>query len=237
MYYIAVDLGTTNIKIVMYDKDLNPISIKSKNVNYSSYENIIEFNPNDYFNTVSLLIKNCIKDAFPHGNKKVKIILTGQAESLIALDKKNKPIRNGISWLDMRSKKECIKLRHIFDERICSKITGQTSIIPAWPITKMLWIRNNEPNIFNNVSKYLMLKDYIQYRLTGKIIGEYSIYNFTHYFDIIKKKYWKDILDYCGIRLEQLPQLVEPFTDIGNVTQEISKKLGINKNSTVNVVL
>jgi len=235
MSYISVDLGTTNIKVAVYDKKLSPLSIKSKSVEYINEGDIVEFDPDQYFDTVLSLIHSSIKESFKNHNEVVKIILTGQAESLITLNEQNKIIRNGISWLDMRSRKECTELQEVFNKKVCHKITGQTSIIPTWPITKMLWIRNNEPEIFSNVSKYLMLKDYIQYRLTGKIVGEYSIYNFTHYFDIIKKKYWKDILNYCSIKQEQLPQLVEPFTDIGPLNNELSKKLKINQNSTVNV--
>lgn len=234
MSYISVDLGTTNIKVAFYDRDINFLSVRSKNVEYITEGDTVEFNADYYFDTVLSLIDQCIKDSFSNDNGIVKIILTGQAESLIALDKKNRPIRNGISWLDMRSGKECSQLQKAFDKNTCYKITGQTSIIPTWPITKMLWMRNNEPEIFSNVSKYLMLKDYIQFRLTGKIAGEYSIYNFTHYFDISKKAYWEDILDYCCVKKEQLPELVEPFTDIGKVTEGISEKININRNSTVN---
>ena len=235
MSYISIDLGTTNIKVAFYDKKINLISDRSENVEYFSEGDWVEFDAEQYFDTVTSLIGYCIEDSNISSNEIIKIVLTGQAESLIALNKDNKPIRKGISWLDMRSGKECDELKEVFPKDICYRITGQQSIIPTWPITKMLWLRKNEPEIFSNVDKYLMLKDYIQFRLTGKIVGEYSIYNFTHYFDINKKDYWTDILTYCGIKREQLPELVEPFTDIGVITDEMSEKLGVSPDSTVNV--
>ena len=98
-----------------------------------------------------------------------QIVLTGQAESLVVLDQQGKSLRNGISWLDMRSEKECEELRAIIDEEESYKIMGQPKIIPTWPITKILWLKKHEKQIFDQAGHYLLLKDYIQYRLTGEV--------------------------------------------------------------------
>lgn len=235
MSFIAVDLGTTNIKVTAYDKNLQMLSERNKNVEYIREGDMVEFNAINYFSDVQSLIAECCRLGFNNTEEVIQIILTGQAESLICLDKDGNPIRNGISWLDMRSENECKELKGKFDEKTCFHITGQPSIIPTWPITKMLWLKRNEPQIFLDVSMYLMLKDYIQYRLTGKVVGEYSIYNFTHYFDITRKAYWKDILEYCGINENQLPPLVEPCTNIGAIKADVAQNIGVSKSSTVNV--
>jgi xylulokinase len=109
------------------------------------------------------------------------------------------------------------------------------SIIPTWPITKILWIKKHEPSIFSKVWKYLLLKDFIQYKLTGKIFGEYSIYNFSLYFDIHNKWFWQDILDYCQLNSSQLPTLVEPCTNIGSITSKAAGELGLSPDTSVNV--
>ncbi|TDB45342.1 hypothetical protein C5468_21460 [Photorhabdus luminescens subsp. mexicana] len=74
----------------------------------------------------------------------------------------------------------------------------------------MLWINRNKPDIFNQTAYYLLLKDYIIYRLCGRIVGDYFIYNFSHYFNITEKCYWHDILNYCGVKIEQLPEVLPP---------------------------
>jgi sugar (pentulose or hexulose) kinase len=235
MSFISVDLGTTNIKVTAYDKKLNVLSEKAEKVQYISEGSIVEFDADVYYLIVQDLITECCITGFKNPDEVIQIILTGQAESLISLDKKGNPIRNGISWLDMRSEKECAELKSVFDEALCYKITGQPSIIPTWPITKMLWLNRNEPEVFAEVAKYLMLKDYIQYRLTDIMVGEYSIYSFTHYFDITKKEYWTDILDYCKVRESQLPALVEPCTNIGAIKKDVAQHLNVSQSSTVNV--
>jgi len=236
MNFIAIDLGTTNIKVALYDDSLHEIAIKSENVVYEKSDNIIEFNADHYFETLLQLLKNCIQEIASNGEPSIgQIILTGQAESLILIDENQVPLRNGISWLDMRSGEECNELLNHFDSETCYQTTGQPAIIPTWPITKILWLKKNEPELFKKTDKFLLLKDFIQLRLTGILAGEYSIYNFSHYFDITKKKYWFEILEYCGVQENQLPPLIEPCTIIGSVTKEIAKNLGINPTTKVNV--
>jgi len=183
---------------------------------------------------VAKTIKECC-GGFLASSNEYELILTGQAESLVILGENGKPLRNAISWMDERSWEECRELGKYFGKELCYKVTGQVSFLPTWPITKILWIKRNEPWVFNKVYKYLLIKDYIQYRLTGKIFGEYSIYNFSLYFDINKKDYWKDMLTYCSVRDSQLPQLIEPCTNIGELDPSIADDLGIPKHCTVNV--
>ena len=236
MNFISIDLGTTNIKVAVYDHGLKELALESKAVVYFRDGNMIEFNPADYFSKIEETISRCCRQAFQTGPYSIdQIILTGQAESLIVVDEDMKPLRNGISWLDMRSTEECEELKKRFDADTCYRITGQPEIIPTWPITKILWLRKHEPAIFKKASKYLLLKDYIQYRLTGKLYGEFSIYNFSHYFDISRKTYWTDILDHCGISINQLPPLIEPCTVIGNITKEVAEKLNMDPSARVNV--
>jgi xylulokinase len=232
---IAIDLGTTNIKVAAYDDRLRQVAMESAGVSYLRDKDLVEFDADEYFVAVLAAIRRCCEktDANPSWVK--QIVLTGQAESLVLIDNKGVPVRNGISWLDMRSRRECIELREAFDEAVSYPITGQPSIIPTWPITKILWIRKHEKGNFDRVSKYLLLKDYIQYRLTGKIAGEYSIYNFSHYFDITKKGYWGDILSYCGVQSDQVPPLIEPCTILGTLLPDVAESLFLDSGVTLNV--
>lgn len=234
MAYISIDLGTTNIKVACYSRELKELVMESINVRYIKSGLHVEFNPDEYFDDVCKSIYKCCQTANLGSNEKHQIILTGQAESLVIINNDGHVIRNGISWLDNRSYKECDELSAVFDGKLCYETTGQSSIIPTWPISKMLWLKRNEMDLSNEHIVYMLLKDYIIFRLTGVIAGEMSVYNFSHYFDIIRRKYWEDILDYCGVRLCQLPELVEPCTVIGKVKPQISTDLGISRDTIVN---
>ncbi len=236
MSIIAIDLGTTNIKVASYTENLQFIALENHAVSYLNENGFIEFEAEDYFNNVVNLIKACYaRSVHKLGDKKVQLVLTGQAESLIIIDQNGKSVRNGISWLDTRSKKECEQLSAQFSKEECYQITGQPEIIPTWPLTKICWLKNNEPQTLRKNNKLLMLKDYIAFCLTGELVGEYSIYPFSHYFDIRKKTYWEAPLNYCGISVDQLPKLVEPCSIIGNVQLKIIKETALPNNSFVNI--
>lgn len=236
MGIIATDLGTTNMKVVAYTDKLIPLTTEHYTVEYIREGGFVEFDSLKYFSILQDLIRDCYKkskdklEATP-----IHIVITGQAESLVVTDKQGVPIRNGISWLDMRSEKECVELASVFDEKTSYGVTGQPQIIPTWPLTKILWLKYNEPSNFARAGKFLLLKDYIIFRLTGRYVGEYSIYPFSYYFDIVKKDFWKAPLDYCGVSCSQLPELVEPCSVAGLVLKDVLDEMGLPPGSDVNV--
>lgn len=234
MYILTLDLGTTNIKTGLYDSDLKEKALHSVNVQYLRNNDYCEFGPEQYWQLCKKGISEAINQSSINPHEITALSITGQAESLILLDRNNNILRNGISWLDSRSQKECEILKDTFS-RSGYQITGQPEIITTWPITKMLWIKRNEEDIFNKVDKYLLLKDFIIFKLTGKMLGEYTIYNFSYYFDIQKKNYWHEILNYVGIKTGQLPELVEPGETVGNIKKEVAKELGLSKDLVVNI--
>ena len=233
---IAIDLGTTNIKIASYTNDLTPLRSICHEVEYIKQDIRVEFDPDKYFEILQCLIRHCyLESKNDRGEECVHLVITGQAESLVVVDTAGIPIYNAISWMDMRSDRECQELANQFEEEMCYRITGQPKIIPTWPLTKILWLKYNEPKLSKKIGKYLLLKDYIIFKLTGKYIGEYSIYPFSSYFDIFKKDYWRQPLDYCGVTRDQLPDLVSPCTVVGSIVESIVKETGLPNGSDVNV--
>lgn len=235
MGIITLDLGTTNIKVASYTRELKLVALESKTVSYIQENRFVEFDAKQYFNDILGLIQSCIQktNAIRCWHPE-QLVITGQAESLVITDARGEPLRNGISWLDMRSQAECDELSAIFDKKTCYKVTGQPEIIPTWPLTKMLWLKKNEPECFRKAGKFFLLKDYVIFRLTGQFVGEHSIYPFSHYFDIGKKTYWAAPLDYCNISLSQLPLLIEPCSVVGEIRQDIAAMTGLPSSCVVN---
>jgi sugar (pentulose or hexulose) kinase len=232
MGFITIDLGTTITKAAIFNDDLSLCAIESDQVVYDLKNGWVELDPDDYFKHITQLILR-LK---PKMTEKIRqIILTGQAETLVVLDASGNPLRKAVSWQDSRSIHECEELRNIFPEEKSYEITGQPANMTTWPVTKILWLKRNEPEIFKAAAKFVLLKDYIEYRFSGKLAGEYSIYSFSYYFDIQKKDYWDDILEYCGVRRHQLPELVDPCTIIGKILPAVALRLGLDPDINVNI--
>jgi xylulokinase len=234
MGYIAIDLGTTNIKVCCYDTDISPLSLKRVKVKYSGTGGIVEFDADEYFTLVLQAMKECAAEAFGGSREKHYIILTGQAEALVITDEAYSPAANAISWMDTRSSREVAIIEEHFPQQQRYEITGQSYVAETFPITKLLWMQSKAPELTGSKVRYLMIKDYIAYRLCGVAAGEYSIYNFTHYFDINQKAYWDEILDFCGVSPASLPKLVEPCTELGTIRKQVADQLNISDKSLVN---
>ena len=234
-YIITLDLGTTNVKIGLYSSELKEISMLSLKVQYLNSENYVEFNPEHYWKLCKEGIKKIINTSMINPKNIFLISLTGQAETLILLDSDGKPLRHAISWMDSRSTIECEFLKKYFGGKESYVITGLPELITTWPITKILWVKNNEKEIFNKTDKFLLLKDYIIFKFTGRFFCDYSIAGFSYYFNIQKKEYWKEILDFVGVKTEQLPELINPVAIIGTLKDDVIKDLNLSEDIQINV--
>ena len=231
--YLGIDLGSTNIKAALYDNDMKLCSRKSFPVTYIREHGFVEFDAKEYVNNLIKLLSEILKEnSIECVNE---MAFTGQAESLVVLDEDGSPLMNAISWMDERSTQECETLSTIFTKQECESVTGQQAVLPTWPATKILWLQTNRPKVYNNAKTCLLLKDYVVYALTGKMVSDMSIATFSFYFDIYKKCYWQKMLEAVGITEEKLPVLVEPCSVAGLLKKELGEKLGLTNLPKINI--
>lgn len=234
MSLISIDLGSTNVKVMAYDHSFKKIWQGSRAVEYDRSGKFVEFDAEVYFDDLAQMLKELAQSGVISPDEKCRITLTGQAESLVILDSNMKPLMNAISWMDERSQEECEYIGTLVTDEECYKVTGQCAVLPTWPATKILWLKKNRPEVYENAYKYVLIKDYIAYRLSGKLFCECSIATFSFYFDIWNRCYWKKMLDIIGVKECQLPELIDPGTELGDLSAETQEKTGIT-NATVNV--
>lgn len=232
MYRIGVDLGSTNTKAALYDADLRCVRMESAPVQYAREDGHVEFDADEYVDGLFGILRLLTGG---YGGEIESITLTGQAESLVVLDAARRPLTRVISWMDERSIAECSELEQRFPGAVCYAHTGQPTALPTWPATKILWLRRHAPAVFAGAAYYMLLKDYIVYRLTGAFCADCSIATFTFYFDIYNKRYWPEMLDCIGITESQLPPLAEPCGFAGALTAGVADALGLFENVQVNI--
>lgn len=234
MLFIGVDLGSTNIKATAYDEKFRFLGRESVPVTYVRSGPIVEFDAEAYYDALVGILARLLDQPGVGRDNVAQIVFTGQAESLVVLDGQGKALMRALSWMDERSVEECEELAGKFDGLLCEAVTGQQAVLPTWPATKILWLRKHEPEIYAAAKTYMLLKDYIVYRLTGVREADRSIATFTFYFDIYGKTYWPQMLETIGVREEQLPRLVEPCTVAGTLTAEAARALGLPQTVKVN---
>ena len=231
--YLGIDLGSTNTKAAIYDASLRLVGQMSCPVDYQRENGFVEFDAECYFEKLASLIAQLTQK---YGVQVIhQIALTGQAESLVCIDASGHALMPAISWMDERSSDECRELAAQFDASRCEQVTGQQALLPTWPATKILWLRKHRPDVFSSTATFMLLKDYIVFRLTGRKLADMSIATFTFYFDIYKKCYWQEMLNAIGISKSQLSPLVEPCTIAGPLTEAAAQALGLSSQTLVNV--
>ena len=231
--YIGVDLGSTNIKVALYDEAFQLHASLSTPVEYVREGGVVEFDAWSYCEDLTGMLAQLMlgRDA----DALQSISFTGQAESLVCVGEDGKPLMNAISWMDERSAQECKVLSRQFTLDQVKEKTGQMEICPTWPATKILWLQKNRPDVYDNTQTYMLLKDYVVFYLTGKKVGDMSIATFSLYFDIYNKCYWQEMLTAIGISKAQLPELAEPCTEAGALRPEIAAQIGAGANAKVNI--
>ena len=235
MTFIGVDLGSTNLKAALYDESLRCMARVSEPVLYAREEGFVEFDAEAYFESFAKMIRHLLETSGAQAEAVRSIGFTGQAETLVILGEDGKPLMNAISWMDERSKEECEELAAQFAPDEIYRVTGQMAVLPTWPATKIKWLQKNRPEIFGKAAHYLLLKDFMIWKMTGKMLCDMSIATFSFYFDIYNKCYWKKMMDAVGIRPEQLPPLAEPCTAVGGVCGAAAEVTGLSSECVVNL--
>jgi sugar (pentulose or hexulose) kinase len=226
MLIYSVDLGTTNLKVALFDEQLRRLSLQQTPALYDQARGRVEFNAEAHFGSIVELINRCATESgLATGAHSAVIALTGQAESFVLTGPEGRSIRPAISWLDERAVAECAEIEKEFSASGAFRITGEPMASPVWPASKLRWLSKHESSELASASHIFMLKDYVQFRLTGVACGEISTRGFSYLFDVQNKRYWDDMVAFSGASLRQLPEIVAPGTVIGAVSRELASDL------------
>jgi xylulokinase len=235
-FILSLDAGTTASKISLFDTQGNLISISTHEYTLLTPTALaVELPTEKFWEAFKLGIQDVLRESKVDPKAIKAFSISAQGETLILIDKEGRPLRNAISWMDNRAQKEAEILSQQFPNEEVYKITGQVSIVPTWPASKLLWIKNNEPEIFNKIYKVLLVEDYLIWRLTKQFTCEGSLICSTVYWNITTEKWWDEMLDYLDISHEQLPEIKYSGEAVGNITEESAKDIGLTTNVVVSM--
>lgn len=225
MYYIGVDLGTSALKLVMMKGNGELVKTVSKEYPlYFPRSGWSEQKPEDWF----IAVKEGLKEIAAGLDDKIGgISFGGQMHGLVILDKDDKVLRPAILWNDGRSTEETDYLNNVIGKEKLSELTANIAFA-GFTAPKILWVKNNEPEIFEKISKIMLPKDYISYMLSGSFSTDYSDASGMLLLDVKNKKWSKEMIDICGISDDMLPKLYESYEVVGAIKPELAKELGLN---------
>lgn len=215
-YYLGIDIGTSSTKGVCYnDRGIEQSQLSISYPLFQPHPGYAEQNPSDWVNAVAKIIKQMLLNYDIKG-----IGLSGQMHGLVLLDKNDNILRPSIIWCDNRSYKEKLEIEDIIGKDRIKEITGNEAMAP-FTLAKLLWVKNNEPDIYAKIDKVLLPKDYVKYVLTGAFKTEFSDASGMQMIDISSKCYSKELLAKLEIDEHILPQLCESVEIAGYLKEEI----------------
>lgn len=224
--YLGLDLGTSGLKAMLISPDGNIIGTSSATYEVQQpHANWSEQNPSDWIVACEEVFL-ALRDAYKSEFAQIKAIsISGHMHGAVAVDENAKPLRACILWNDMRSHAEAAKLDSIPAFR---KVSGNI-VFPGFTAPKLLWMKNNEPEIFAKVHKVLLPKDFLLHWLSGHFVSDMSDGAGTSWLDVDARKWSPELLAKSGMRVDQMPDLVEGSDVVGTILENLAIKFGLDR--------
>jgi sugar (pentulose or hexulose) kinase len=227
-HILSVDLGTTAIKVALFDEHGRLAASATREYTLLTPSTLaVELPVETYWQAFRAGVGEVLERSGVQPKTIRALGISAQGETLIFAGRDGKPLCNAIVWLDNRAQKQAQELNAEFPEKDTYRITGQVSIVPTWPAAKVLWIRENEPEVFAKAAKILLIEDYFIHRLTGRYVCEGSLITSTVYWDINTRRWWPQMLKRLGIEESRLPEIRESGVPVGPILDEPAKELGL----------
>jgi xylulokinase len=232
-YLLGIDVGTTGSKVVL----INSLgeTIAAATTEYSMYMPKplwAEQNPEDWWLATQASIRQVIENGKVAPGDIAGIGLTGQMHGLVLLDKEGSVLRPCIMWNDQRTAKQCQEItKQVGAEKVLQLIGNP--VLPGFTAPKVIWVRENEPHIYEKVATILLPKDYIRYCLTGELFSEVSDSSGTAMFDVGKRQWSEDMLAALSIPREWMPEVTESPVVSARVNHQAAQATGLKAGTPV----
>jgi xylulokinase len=233
VYFLGIDTSTTSSKALLIDETGTVVAVCSSTHTLQTPKPLwSEQNPLEWWDAVSASIRSVLLKAGISADQVAAVGLTGQMHGLVLLDGMGEVLRPAILWNDQRTQSQCDEIhRRIGRERFI-QISGNVALT-GFTAPKILWVQENEPEIYARAKHVLLPKDYIRLKLTGDYAMDKADGAGTVLFDIKTRNWSPEILSALGIDPAWMPPTFEGPEFTGRVTPEAAAVTGLKTGTPV----
>jgi len=230
-YFIGVDIGTAGTKASIFDLDGNQLATAYEESKlYYPRVCWVEQNPEDFYTSTINTVKEAITKSHVNPKDVASIAFSGQMAGILAIDKHWNAVTPYDSWLDIRCK-DYIDYLNKNHADLLINVTGVPPTVDHLP--KMLWWKNERPEIFEKICKFTVPAVYVAGRLAGlsgnEAFYDYTYVTFTGLIDAGKMRWSEELSETFGIPIDKMPRIVKPWEIIGELKANEAEKTGLVK--------
>jgi len=234
-YLMAIDAGTGSVRAVIFDTKGTQISVAQKewvHLEVKGVPNSMTFDTKTNWDLTVWCIKEALKNANLNGNDIVALSATSMREGIVLYDKEGEALW-GVANVDARADKEVRFLKENYEdiEEAFYETSGQTFALGALP--RILWLKNNNPELYEKVASISMIGDWILAKLSGVIATDPSNGGTTGIYSLNKRDWDASMAEKIGLKSDIFPPSLEPGTVVGNVTVNTAALTGLSTSTKV----
>ena len=229
---LAYDLGTGGVKASVFSAD--GVSIAECFVSYdTSYpkRGFHEQNPLDWWNAVVASTKKLMQNPALDRKQIVCTAVSGHSLGVVPIGSDGSLLYEHLPiWSDSRASEQAARFFQYVPENEWYLKTGNGFPAPLYAIFKIMWFKDNLPEVYEKAARFIGTKDYINYRFTGELYTDFSYASGSGVYDLKGWKYIKEYIEFAGISVDKLPEIVSSTQIIGKIKPEVASELGLSEN-------
>ncbi|NGZ75085.1 gluconokinase [Saccharibacillus alkalitolerans] len=225
---IGVDIGTTSTKAVVFKENGEVVS--QANIGYPLHTpspSVAEQDPDEIYRAAVRAIAGAVREANAEPEHILLLSFSSAMHSVIGVDVEGAPVTPCITWADNRSASWTKKLKREMNGHEIYLRTG-TPIHPMSPLSKLLWLRHDEPELFERSAKFVSIKEYVFFRLFGKYVIDHSVASATGMFNLEKLDWDEEALEAAGVTPERLSMPVPTTHIVKGLEPMLAEELGLS---------
>lgn len=231
-WVLSIDLGTSGCRSAVYDETLTMLAAASTEYPLILLsDGYVEQDANVWWDSVVSTAREAIEKA-GNGENIKGIAISSQGIAYVPVGEDGQTLSNALSWLDGRAVREAERLRDRFGTDTLYNLTGKP-LLPQHTISKYIWLKEQQPEIYEKTWKIMLPMDYIQFKLCGECVTDHTMASGTAMYELEKGTWSETILDAYDLDINKLAKIQTSGSIAGQVLPQVAELLGISKQAVV----
>ncbi|HEV2132888.1 MAG TPA: xylulokinase [Terracidiphilus sp.] len=234
MHFLGMDVGTGGTRAVIVDANGKLVGAASSSHApfRAEHPGWAEQDPEDWWRAAQEAIRDALA-AVPEPHEPIAALaLTGQMHGAVMLDERGQVLRPSLIWCDTRTQAECDWLTEKIGRERLIELTCNP-VLPNFTLTKLLWVKKHQPEIFAKIRHVMCPKDYVRFRLTGEFAIDVQEASGTLLLDVTHRRWSREVAAAAGIPESWLPRVFESPEVCARISEEAASLTGLKAGTPV----